>query len=48
MNGPRRKLDVGRINGEHFAVMAGAGLDADDPRCRRAIERTDLDVWRTS
>jgi diacylglycerol kinase (ATP) len=28
MNGPRRKLDVGRINGEHFAVMAGAGLDA--------------------
>ena len=24
----RRKLDVGRINGEHFAVMAGAGLDA--------------------
>jgi len=28
MNGPRRELDVGRINGEHFAVMAGAGLDA--------------------
>ncbi|MDQ1457374.1 MAG: hypothetical protein QOH28_2994, partial [Actinomycetota bacterium] len=28
VNGPRRKLDVGRINGEHFAVMAGAGLDA--------------------
>jgi diacylglycerol kinase (ATP) len=28
LNGPRRKLDVGRINGEHFAVMAGAGLDA--------------------
>lgn len=28
INGPRRKLDVGRINGEHFAVMAGAGLDA--------------------
>lgn len=28
MHGPRRKLDVGRINGEHFAVMAGAGLDA--------------------
>jgi diacylglycerol kinase (ATP) len=24
----RRKLDVGRINGEHFAVMAGAGFDA--------------------
>ena len=24
----RRKLDVGRINGEHFAVMAGVGFDA--------------------
>ena len=28
VNGPRRKLDLGRMNGEHFAVMAGAGLDA--------------------
>lgn len=28
LHGPRRKLDVGRVNGEHFAVMAGAGLDA--------------------
>lgn len=28
VRGPRRKLDVGRINGEHFTVMAGAGLDA--------------------
>jgi YegS/Rv2252/BmrU family lipid kinase len=28
VNGPRRTLDVGRINGEHFVVMAGAGLDA--------------------
>lgn len=28
MHGPRRALDVGRINGERFAVMAGAGLDA--------------------
>jgi diacylglycerol kinase (ATP) len=26
--GPRQKLDVGRINGERFAVMAGAGFDA--------------------
>ena len=26
--GPRRRIDVGRINGERFAVMAGAGLDA--------------------
>ena len=28
MHGARRKLDVGRINGERFAVMAGAGFDA--------------------
>jgi YegS/Rv2252/BmrU family lipid kinase len=26
--GARRRLDVGRINGEGFAVMAGAGFDA--------------------
>jgi YegS/Rv2252/BmrU family lipid kinase len=25
--GPRRRLDLGRINGEHFAVMAGTGFD---------------------
>jgi diacylglycerol kinase (ATP) len=28
LHGPRRRLDVGRMNGERFAVMAGAGLDA--------------------
>ena len=28
MRGDRRKLDVGRFNGEGFAVMAGAGFDA--------------------
>ena len=28
VHGPRHKFDVGRINGEHFTVMAGAGLDA--------------------
>ncbi len=28
LRGARRKLDVGRFNGEHFAVMAGAGFDA--------------------
>jgi diacylglycerol kinase (ATP) len=28
LHGARRPLDVGRINGEDFAVMAGAGLDA--------------------
>lgn len=26
--GPRRQLDLGRINGERFAVMAGVGFDA--------------------
>ncbi len=28
LNGARRSLDVGRLNGERFAVMAGAGVDA--------------------
>ena len=28
LHGHDRVLDVGRINGEHFAVMAGTGLDA--------------------
>jgi diacylglycerol kinase (ATP) len=28
LRGERRKLDAGRFNGEHFAVMAGAGFDA--------------------
>ena len=28
LHGSRRPLDVGAINGEHFAVMAGTGLDA--------------------
>ncbi len=28
LHGPRRTLDVGRMNGERFAVMAGAGFDA--------------------
>ena len=27
--GRTRRLDLGRINGEHFAVMAGAGFDGD-------------------
>jgi YegS/Rv2252/BmrU family lipid kinase len=26
-HGQRRSLDLGRLNGEHFAVMAGAGFD---------------------
>ena len=28
LHGAHRRLDVGRINGERFAVMAGAGFDA--------------------
>ena len=28
LHGRRRRFDLGRINGEHFAVMAGAGFDA--------------------
>src|SRR5215475_512079 len=27
-HGSRRKLDLGKVNGEHFAVMAGVGFDA--------------------
>ena len=28
LHGARREFDLGKINGEHFCVMAGAGLDA--------------------
>ena len=28
LHGDRRAIDTGTLNGEHFAVMAGAGLDA--------------------
>ncbi len=28
LHGARRAIDLGRANGEHFGVMAGAGLDA--------------------
>lgn len=28
LEGNRRKIDTGMVNGEHFAVFAGAGLDA--------------------
>jgi YegS/Rv2252/BmrU family lipid kinase len=27
--GGRRRLDLGKVNGEHFAVMAGVGFDAE-------------------
>ena len=29
LTGPCRPLDLGRINGEHFAVMAGVGFDPE-------------------
>jgi YegS/Rv2252/BmrU family lipid kinase len=29
LHGRRRPLDLGRLDGEHFAVMAGAGFDGD-------------------
>ncbi|MGC5022496.1 diacylglycerol/lipid kinase family protein [Micromonospora sp. DT47] len=29
LHGRRRTLDLGKLNGEHFAVMAGAGFDGD-------------------
>jgi YegS/Rv2252/BmrU family lipid kinase len=28
LHGRRRRFDLGRVNGEYFAVMAGAGMDA--------------------
>src|SRR4051794_5169119 len=28
LHGPRRRIDLGRLNKEHFAVMAGVGFDA--------------------
>jgi YegS/Rv2252/BmrU family lipid kinase len=28
LHGARRTIDLGKLNGEHFAVMAGAGFDA--------------------
>jgi len=35
LSGRERRLDLGKMNGEHFAVMAGAGLDA---RMTRAVD----------
>jgi YegS/Rv2252/BmrU family lipid kinase len=29
LHGERRRLDLGKVNGEHFAVMAGAGFDGE-------------------
>ena len=38
LHGGDRRLDVGRVNGERFAVMAGAGFDA------RMIAEADRDL----
>jgi diacylglycerol kinase (ATP) len=45
LSGDRRKLDVGRMNGERFAVMAGVGFDAlvirdATTQMKRALGRT--------
>ncbi len=44
LHGDRRTLDTGTVNGEHFAVVAGAGLDAllvrdADSGLKRALGR---------
>jgi diacylglycerol kinase (ATP) len=49
LHGGRRKLDVGRVNGERFAVMAGVGFDAQmihdaNPKLKRRLGRTAY-VW---
>jgi diacylglycerol kinase (ATP) len=40
LHGDRRQIDIGRVNGERFAVMAGVGFDAlmirDAPRAVKA------------
>jgi diacylglycerol kinase family enzyme len=38
LGGPRRQLDLGVVNGEHFAVMSGIGFDA------RMIHDADADL----
>lgn len=49
LTGRRRPLDLGRINGEHFAVMAGVGFDAEliddvDRRMKKRLGRLAY-VW---
>lgn len=49
LNGKERRIDLGRVNGEHFGVMAGIGLDAKmikdaDGRLKDALGRLAY-VW---
>jgi diacylglycerol kinase (ATP) len=49
LNGEHRAVDVGRMNGERFAVMAGLGLDARvirdaNPKLKHILGRTAY-VW---
>jgi len=49
LSGEHRKLDVGRLNGEKFAVMAGVGFDArvihdTSPHMKHALGRSAY-VW---
>ena len=44
LTGRRRSLDLGKVNGEHFAVMAGVGFDAElardvDGRMKKRLGR---------
>ena len=48
LRGERRKLDVGRFNGEHFAVMAGAGFDASMIKQADGALKDRLGASRTS
>jgi diacylglycerol kinase family enzyme len=51
LHGERRKYDLGKIDGEHFTVMAGAGFDAElfadaDRRLKRRAGR--FAYWHTA
>ena len=48
LHGARRRVDVGRFNGERFAAMAGAGIDAAMIRDATEASRSGSGEWRTS